>query len=179
MLDCKFVYFINERIHCWWTRTLSPPPPLSKYALPICHHVQYIMRYKWTTIYEGSGRKLPQELLRQTCLWSTSRCTWMYLVCLGLLRQPLDYRLLLIVLRYEVDGSLRRPKRRANRTVITEVACGKFEHHRWWPGHLDRCWWRLWASVGGHCHATWWRHQWVYYKRHVFEHLEVCFVVMS
>jgi len=37
----------------------------------------------------------------------------MYLVCkefLGLLLKPLDYRLLLIVIRYEADGFLGRPK---------------------------------------------------------------------
>jgi hypothetical protein len=37
----------------------------------------------------------------------------MYLVCkefLGLLLKPLDHRLLLIVIRYEDDGFLRRPK---------------------------------------------------------------------
>jgi hypothetical protein len=37
----------------------------------------------------------------------------MYLVCkkfLGLLLKPVDYRLLLMVFRYEVDGFLGRPK---------------------------------------------------------------------
>jgi hypothetical protein len=54
-----------------------------------------------------------------------------YLVCkefLGLLLRPLDYRLLLIVIRYEVGGSLGQPKDAQFGWRYFEAVFRDFEH---------------------------------------------------
>ena len=78
VLDCKFVYFINERIHCWWTRTLSPLPSPS---LSLCLSLSLNMHYQFAIVFstlhvrnEPHSIKVGAQVDVRECILSALGC---------------------------------------------------------------------------------------------------------